>query len=258
MKLSGLARTLLAAALCAIGGCGGLNQEKPIHNVSLPSSLPFFGRSGDLHVQAVRSIKSVKLRRIAVMPVLESPAGDQSVADGSGETVTAELYSQMSLAAGWEVVPETDVAVTMQKLPPPSPANLQHDAIELGRLVSADAVLYGTVDKYRERVGLDYAAQSPASVAFSLYVVDANLKQVIWSAKFDKTQKALTENVLNIVSFFKTSGRWVRAHEIAMQGVQQAVNDLHGQVNLEQSAKRFETGSYEELKTPTFRYDRRP
>lgn len=258
MKLSGPTRALLVALLCAAGGCSGINGEKPIHNVSLPTSLPFFGHNGDLHVQAVRSIKSIKVRRIAVMPMLESPAGDESVAEGSGETISAELYSQMSLAAGWEVVPQADVAVAMQKLPPPSPANLEHDASELGRLVSADVVIYGTVDKYRERVGLDYAAQSPAAVAFSLHVVDVDLKQVIWSAKFDKAQKALTENIFDIASFFKTSGRWVRAHEIAMEGVEQAVADLHGQVNLQSSAKRFETGTYEELKTPTFRYDRNP
>jgi len=221
--------------------------------------VPVFGRTPDLQVEAVRSIKSVQVRRIAVMPLIESPAGAKDdVVDGANETVTAELLSQMSLAAGWELVPETDVSEVVQKLPQPNPANLQQNAIALGKKVSADVVLYGVLERFKERVGVDYAAASPASVTFTLHAVDVNGRQVIWTAKFARSQKALTENVFDLVTFLQHNGRWVKAHEIAMDGVREAVNDLHSKLNLDHDVRRFPESSYEQYRMGGERYNRNP
>jgi len=218
--------------------------------------LPVVGGPSNLQSESVRSIKTVQVRRIAVMPVLELPdQQDKSViAEGASEAVSAELYSQVALAGGWEVVPDTEVATVMQKLPPATVGNQEQDALALGHEVSADAVLYGVVERYKERVGLDYAAQSPAAVTFTLHLIDLNTKQKVWTAKFSKTQKALTENVLNLAGFLRTQGRWVRAHEIALEGVKLAVADLHSQLALEQNIKHFEVGTYEQLKEHEHRY----
>src|SRR5262249_2119610 len=170
--------------------------------------------------------------------------------------VTAELYSQASIAGGWEVIPQDDVMQAMQKLPPTTVSNLDQNAMELGRQVAADAVLYGSVQRYQERVGLDYSAATPASVAFSLKFVDLKSKEVIWSAKFAKSQKALAQNIFNLANFVQNSGRWVRAHEIAQEGVQQAVADLHGSLNLQANVQHFETGSYGQLKSGQQRYNK--
>lgn len=250
-----------AACIAALAACSSGTHVKGI-----PSNVPVIGQAPDVHVQAVRSIKNITVKRIAVMPIIEAPNSDRApgarqnnaVADGSGETITAELVTQMSLDAGWTVVPDSDVEDAMNKLPPTTSANLQQNAIALGIAVSADAVIYGKVEKYKERVGVDYAAASPAAVSFTLYFLDMNTRQVVWTAQFEKTQKALTENVLDLVGFFQNQGRWVRAHEIAMEGVQEAVADLHGQLNLNQNVKHFETGTYESLKSGSYRYDNRP
>jgi hypothetical protein len=221
--------------------------------------VPIIGGPADLRSESVRSIKTVVVHRIAVMPVIEArdPTDKTAppIADGAAEAVSAELYSQMAIEGGWEIVPDGDVARAMQKLPPTTPGNEQDNALALGRDVSADAVLYGTVERYTERVGVDYAAASPAAVTFTLHLIDATSKQVIWSASFAKSQKALTDNMTNLVSFVQNQGRWVRAHEIAMQGVKEAVNDLHSQLALGQgNVKRFEVGTYQQLKEHEYRY----
>ena len=54
------------------------------------------------------------------------------------------------------------------------------------------------------------------------------------------------------------SGRWVRAHEIAAEGVKEAVADLHGDLNLTQNVQRFETGTYGQLKSGQQRYNTGP
>jgi len=213
--------------------------------------------SGDLQAHAVRSIKQVKVDRIAVMPVVANPGTNGDVvADGGPDAVTAELYTQAALAGGWDVVPQDDVVRAMTNLPPTTPQNLDENAIKLGHALSVDGVLYGVLERYREREGLDYAAASPASVAFALKFVDMQTKQVVWSAKFAKAQKALAQNVFELANFVQHQARWVRAHEIAQDGVALAVADLHGDLTLTSaSVKRFETGTYGQQKSGQQRYN---
>lgn len=245
-----LSAVLLVLGVCVlIAGCA---------TTQLSAKVPIIGRTPDLQVQAVKSIKSIRVQRVAVMPLLEAPGnGERTVIEGAGETVTAELVGQMALAGGWQLIPETDVTDALQKLPPVTPGNQQTTAVALGKKLSADVVLIGSVDKFKERVGIAYAAQSPASVEFTLHLVDVQSGQVVWTAKFAKSQKALTENVFNLMSFIRSEGRWVKAHEIAQEGIQEAVADLHGQLNLAHAELRFPGGSVEEYKGGILRYQQK-
>jgi len=213
----------------------------------------------NLDTKSVRSIKTIAINRVAVMPLIATgPQDGDPLAPGAPDAVTAELYSQVAIAGGWEVVAQEDVLAAMQKLPPTTVNNLDENALALGRAVSADGVIYGAVDRYVERVGLDYGAASPAAVSFQLKFVDLAGKQVVWTASFAKSQKALTQNLFDLVNFVQVSGRWVRAHEIALQGVQQAVANLHGKLSLQEDVKRFETGTYGQLKSGSKRFDTGP
>jgi PBP1b-binding outer membrane lipoprotein LpoB len=251
-RMSALAK--FAALALAVAGC----QSAAVNTYEAASSTVHQITVGsELQSHSVRSIKTVQVSRVAVLPLIDAPpAGGEPLAQDAGEAVTAELYSQVSVAGGWDVVPAEDVGEAMQKLPPTTPNNIDQNALQLGQAVSADGVLYGTVERYKERVGLDYAAASPASVMFALKFVDLKTKQVVWEAKFAKSQKALNQNIFDLANFVQHSGRWVRAHEIALEGVKEAVADLHGRLNLQPNAKRFETGSYGELKSGAQRYQR--
>jgi hypothetical protein len=175
------------------------------------------------------------------MPLIDYPdvTEPNSIQEGAAQSLSAQIYSQAELAGGWEVVPEEDVTGAMQKLPPTTRGNLDANALALAREVSADAVLYGTVHKYEDRVGYSYAASQPASVAFTLFFADLNSKQIIWRAQFAKTQESLSQNAFNIVSWLHNQGRWVRAVDIATQGVQEGVADLHDHLNLTGGTKYF-------------------
>jgi hypothetical protein len=210
----------------------------------------------DLKSHAVRGIKTIQIGQIAVMPLIDAaPDQTEGVAPGGADAVSAELYSQAAVAGGWEVVPQDDVMAAMQKLPPTNINNMDANALQLGHDVAADGVLYGTVERYTERVGADYAAAAPASVNFKLKFVDLKSKQVVWTAQFIKTQKALSENMFDFANFVQRSGRWVRANEIALEGVQDAVADLHGDLSLQKNIKHFETGTYGQLKSGSQRYN---
>jgi hypothetical protein len=247
---------LAAAALSLAGGCTAMAADVVS---STTDTVRDTINQRDVKSHAVRSIKTIAINRIAVMPIVEdAQGGAEPLAPGGAEAISAELYSTVAVAGGWDPIPEQDVMDALQKMPPTTLANLDENALRLGHDVSADGVLYGTVEKFQERVGMDYSAQSPASVAFSLKFVDLKSKEIVWTAKFAKSQAALSQNLFDFANFVQRSGRWVRAHEIAQEGVKESVADLHGDLNLSQNVKRFETGSYGELKSGQQRYNMGP
>jgi len=253
---AGVARlALVAAALWMASGCTTIAADAV---ASTTESVSDAINNRDVKTHAVRSIKTLTINRVAVMPLVDAPAGGEPLAPGAAEAITAELYSQVAVAGGWDPVPQQEVADAMQKMPPSTIANLDENALKLGHDVSADGVIYGTVERYKERVGMDYSAASPAAVTFSLKFVDLKSKQVVWTAKFAKTQAALSQNLFDLANFVQRSARWVRAHEIALEGVKEAVADLHGDLNLSQNVKRFETGTYGQLKSGQQRYSSGP
>lgn len=201
---------------------------------NLVHSVPGFKRTPSLDVHAVRSSRQVIIHKIAVMPLVDAPDKiEGQLAQGSSEAVTAELYARATIIGGWTVVTQEDVATAMQDMPPVTLADMDQDALALGRKLSVDGVLYGSVQRYRERVGYDYAAQTPAAVAFTLKFVDEKSGQVVWSANYAKEQRSLSENILDLPTFISNSGRWVRAHDLAAQGSEEAVESMQDRLTIQ-------------------------
>jgi hypothetical protein len=227
------ALTLLAAVL--IAACDLIRNSPEYEQLgNVVDSMPILQRTPGLDVHAVRSSKTVIVHRIAVMPLIALPdkvTGD--LAPGAAEAVSAEVYARATIVGGWTVMPQTDVEDALQQFPPSTPADLDQNALALGRKLNVDGVLYGSVHQYRERVGYDYAAQTPAAVAFTLNFVDEKSGQIVWTANFAKEQKALTENVLDLPTFISNSGRWVRAHDLAAQGAREAIGNLQSKITIQ-------------------------
>jgi hypothetical protein len=96
----------------------------------------------------------------------------------------------------------------------------------IGKTLSAEGVLGGHVYRWREREGTDYAASRPASVAFDLYLMRAGDGAILWKTRFDKTQISLTENLLDIETFLRAKGRWMKAGELADLGLTEVVDSF--------------------------------
>ena len=109
-------------------------------------------------------------------------------------------------------------------LPPGSAASRLR---QIGQTVYADAVLTGRVQRYRERVGDEWGAKSPASVAFVLELIDVRRGDVIWVAQFDETQKSLSENILAIGDIGSRGVRWLSAEQLTQEGVRKSIAQLH-------------------------------
>lgn len=101
---------------------------------------------------------------------------------------------------------------------------------DIGKELDADAVLTGYLFCFRERVGYDYAAEKPASVAFGIYLMRVSDGSLIWKGIFDKTQRSLFEDMLQFSSFVKEGGKWVQADVLLREGVDEVLKtfpDLH-------------------------------
>ncbi|MGO9451389.1 MAG: hypothetical protein ACLQDV_10165 [Candidatus Binataceae bacterium] len=209
----------------------------------------------DVKTKSIPTIKQITINRIAVMPIIDDPKGGQPLSPGASDAITAELYSQVAVAGGWQVIAQDDVSQALQQMPPATPATLDANALILGRMVSADGVLFGEVQRYQERVGIDDTESKPAAVTFTLKFLDMQRKQVVWTAQFAKSQKSFAQSVTSLVNFVQKEGRWVHAQEVAEVGVQEAVADLHRNLNIASDANRFETGTYGQLKSGQQRYN---
>jgi len=103
---------------------------------------------------------------------------------------------------------------------------LKAHALKLGAQVQASHVLVGTVQRYRQLKGTAYGADKPASVAFSVYLLDVAAGQIVWSGAFDKTQQSLSENLFDAPAFFKQGAKWVTAEELTRAGAETVAEKL--------------------------------
>ena len=97
---------------------------------------------------------------------------------------------------------------------------------ETGRQLGADAIMAGHVYRFRERVGTNLAARTPASVAFDIYIIDCQLESVVWSAFYNYTQQALNDNLGGMGNFFRRGGRWVTAEELSTIAIKDMFADF--------------------------------
>jgi len=99
-------------------------------------------------------------------------------------------------------------------------------AVRLGEALDTQAVMVGTVWKYRERGALLDMPEGAASVGFALYLINAKTGVRLWRGTFDGTQKALTQDVLGGLKNLEMGLRWLSAEELARYGVKSVLRKL--------------------------------
>lgn len=188
--------------------------------------------SASLNSQISNDVESRKIRRIAIFP-LDLLAGREKnrvpFSSGANENsgaaiISRQLYSAMTQLPNWQIVSDREVREMEPLVPPGSP---EARARRLGQLVYADAVISGRLLRFQEREGEAIGAMNPASVAFVLEVWDVKRGDVVWTARFDETQKSLSEDLLSLGQVASRGVRWLRAEELSLEGVKKAVGQLH-------------------------------
>lgn len=166
------------------------------------------------------------IRRIAILPSDAPSVADQGKGNEQDPNLLLanSLYSNLLSVPDWQIISDREVREALPKIGQGSDATR---ARRLGELVYADGVISSRVVRYRQRVGGEFGAQTTASVAFVLELRDTRKGDVVWQARFDETQKPLSENVFSIGDYAKRGIRFVTAEELMLEGVKKAISQLH-------------------------------
>ncbi|MBU0946477.1 MAG: hypothetical protein KJ804_01785 [Proteobacteria bacterium] len=90
----------------------------------------------------------------------------------------------------------------------------------IGKATGCEGVLETSLSQYRQRVGTELSAETPAAVSFSMDLVDVETGAVLWSASFDEAQKTLFENILSFKKAESRGFKWITVEELTRKGVQ--------------------------------------
>ena len=194
--------------------------------------------------QTLTGYDNIKVRRLAVMPFLPGntalsadnqvrPAIDCTMMEFCEEVnelganaenaLTREMQRAMELKLDDKVVPLARAAEIYDDLPQNRKVDTPRQlAQRFGKATGADYVIIGSVWRYRDPTpGLG------ASVAFTVYLLEADTGRRVWRGRFDKTQQALTDNLQDAGSFFtKGGGRWLSAEELARFGIEKVMQSF--------------------------------
>jgi hypothetical protein len=192
---------------------------------------------GNIQSKQSTDLEARHIRRIAVVaptaplpaapgksPLLGVPSEKKTERQNPGEMLMRLVHSAMVAMPTWQIVSDTEVRDLAESV---ALSNDMARIRKIGELVYADAVLTGRVLRFRERVGSEIGVKSPASVAFTLDLIDVQRGDVIWTARFDETQKGLSENILSLGDIRERGIRWLTAEQLAQDGVRKVINQLH-------------------------------
>jgi hypothetical protein len=172
------------------------------------------------------------LKRVAVLPFTHRDTMRPSTeVSATSPEIAAELVARFiteSMAKrGIDVIPASDLKTALNAqglkamdINPRTAADLA--AAKFG----ATAIMIGQVSRYRERQGEKYGSTGAASVAFNASIYTTDPVQRVWSSRFDETQRALSEHIVNARRYPGGGMRWLTAAELAQWGADSAIATL--------------------------------
>jgi len=106
--------------------------------------------------------------------------------------------------------------------------------IHLGKTLDMDFIFIGILFRFEERIGSHIGAEKSASVGFDVHLIRLKDEKMVWTGKFDETQRPLSENLLKIGSFVRRKASWLTAEELSSVGMDEMLMRLPGLKELEE------------------------
>jgi len=158
--------------------------------------------------------------RGAVCPVCKAVYRPGDILPASRNTLTRLLQDKMETMDKFAVLPPETVEEALSQSDR-SPFELKplRSSIQFGKTLNVDFIFIGFVFRFEERIGSRIGAEKPASVGFDVHLIRLRDEKIVWTGKFDETQKPLSENLLKIGSFFRRKASWLTAEELSSVGM---------------------------------------
>jgi TolB-like protein len=153
-------------------------------------------------------------------PICGRGSSSGKVLEGSEKIVEEVFVEKLGKIKGIELIPTEKVQSVYRRISSEKlKENVAENLKKVGQELGADFLATGFVYRYTERVGYKYSSEHPASVIFEIHLIKTSDGSIIWQGYFDKTQKSLMENIFDIFSFFRGGAKWVNAHQLTEQGM---------------------------------------
>jgi hypothetical protein len=180
-----------------------------------------------------------RVERIAVMPFLKGRPGPdggeilncpicelyfskESILSDADRILTRYVQDALENRYGARVGPLEQTMEVYERIPKDETVDTPRTlARRLGEALGTNLIVTGTVLRFRDRVPAAAEGDSGASVAFNVYLIDVASGRMLWKAKFDETQRPLSEDISGARAFFKRGAKWLSAKELARYGVKE-------------------------------------
>ena len=173
--------------------------------------------------------------RGAVCPVCKGVYRKGDILPGSQNTLTRLLQEKIEAMDIFKILPPEKVEEALsQSERSQFEIKPMRASIQLGRTLNMDFIFIGFVFRFEERIGSHIGAEKPASVGYDVHLVRLRDEKIVWTGKFDETQRPLSENVLKIGSFFRRKASWLTAEELSSVGMDEMLKKFPGAKELEE------------------------
>jgi hypothetical protein len=165
---------------------------------------------------------------------------DPNISATAGSMLTRLIHSTLINRFGPNVVPLEDAQTAYADLrlddARDTPRTLSR---RLGKSLSADLIVIGTVWRYRDKGAIEGFPEKPASVAFALYLVEPETGRRIWRGIFDETQEYALKDMSKFTDRIKMGFKWLSGDQLARYGVKQILSGFPSYVipRVDDSAK---------------------
>ena len=157
-------------------------------------------------------------------PICELTFVSESIKDGAARTLSGYVQEALERRHGAKVIALGEVSSAYQEIPrddtKDTPRSLGRKA---GEALGADLMIVGTLWRYRDRVRDPLGPGRGASVAFDMFLIEVSSGKTLWKARFDETQRPLTEDIRGAKVLIKKGAKWLSADELARYGVEEAM-----------------------------------
>ncbi len=145
---------------------------------------------------------------------------DPSLAPEAGPTLTRLAYQQLTDRFPPHVVPLDQSRTAFARIRLDRQADTLLAAVRrMGDMLDADLIMLGTVWRFRDRGAIQAIPDSPASVAFALYLVRADSGELLWRQMYEGTQETVFSNLFKAGERIKMGLTWLSAEELAGHGM---------------------------------------
>jgi len=173
--------------------------------------------------------------RGAVCPICGGLYGKGNVLAGSQIYLTQLLQEKMEAMGTFKLLPPEKVEEALSESDRRQfDLNPMRSSIRLGQTLDVDFIFVGFLFRFEQRVGSSIGVDKPASVGFDVHLIRLKDRKMVWTGKFDETQRPLSENLLKMGSFVRRKASWLTAEELSSVGMDEMLTRFPGPKELEE------------------------